>query len=122
MPEFFVVLARVYFYRGVNALSIEALWSFLPLLRHLFFIDFASYGCPVININQVTLVPFIFSTILTNMKDQNKLHNVVHKYMYTLTFTGQRPLGEICLSISLPPTKIVDKKARRGSIQTTNNE
>ena len=56
------------------------------------------------------------------MKDQNKLHNVVHKYMYTLTFTGQRPLGEICLSISLPPTKIVDEKTRGGSIQITKNE
>ena len=56
------------------------------------------------------------------MKDQNQLHNLVHKYMYTLTFTGQRPLGEICLSISLPPTKVVDEKARRGSIQVTKNE
>ena len=48
---------------------------------------------------------------------------LVHKYMYTLvTHTGERPLGEICLSISLPPTKVVDEKTRRGSIQITNNE
>ena len=57
LQEFFVVLALVYFYPGqISPIYLPGTAAELKnhIFRHLYFVDFASYGCPVININQVT--------------------------------------------------------------------
>ena len=63
-------------------------------IRHLYFVDFAGYGCPVININQVLSI-------------------FLHHFSIS---KGEGTRGKICISISLPPTKAGGKEARRGDL------
>ena len=91
-----ILLSRfdlVYFYPGWTSPIQSSILEIYPIFRHLYFVDFASYGCPVININQVVAVAFLRCSMLS----------------------GARPRGKICFSVSLSPTKAGSKEARRGA-------